>query len=101
MSKFRIVEQRGVFRIHELILEQPKYKESWVTGRKVKTGLVDYWEELVDVELYLGDTSPQASGRMSDYVYEFDTYKKAENHIKKFYGLNGVDAIEKPEWRTV
>lgn len=34
-------------------------------------------------------------------TYEFDTYKKAENYIKKFYGSTGVDAIEKPEWKTV
>ena len=100
MSKFRIAEQRGVFRIHELILERPKYKKSWIHGGMVRTGLDDLWEELVDVELYLGDISPQASGRMSDYAYEFDTYKKAENHIKKFYGLKGVDAIEKPEWQV-
>ena len=71
--KIRIVEQRGVFRIQ----------------RKKFIG----WESIGD--RYFTGFSVGLD------IFEFDTYKKAENHIKKFYGLKGVDAIEKPEWRTV
>lgn len=101
--KFRIVEQRGVFRIHERRLKQPKYKESWITGRVVKTGLKDVWEELCDDIAYINQGFLRGVAMKSPayFALEFDTYKKAENHIKKFYGSNGVDAIEKPEWRTV
>ena len=72
--KFRIVEQRGVFRIQ---------KKEFIG-----------WSLLLDLEatrLYPMDKLPR---------FEVSTYKKSENYIKKFYGSTGVDAIEKPEWRT-
>jgi hypothetical protein len=95
MSKFRIVEQRGVFQIQERIVEQPKYKKSWITGNMIKTGLEDIWVILLDEAMMIEDHGLCST---ECYAHEFDTYKKAENYIKKFYGSTGVDAIEKPEW---
>lgn len=134
MNKFRIVEQRGVFRIQS----HRSYRRNISTTEKRRGWFRDsVWTENYEtidewyfcakrggVEFYPNDiryknqsakwdlrdfgpgTSPvyanlgsvPASMRVKEY--EFDTYKKAENYIKKFYGSTGVDAIEKPEWRT-
>ena len=81
MNKFRIVEQRGVFRI------QRKGVKQW------------FWRNLY----YYTDPEQAKFTLDGEYMSQryFDTYEKAENYIKNTYGSNGVDAIEKPEWKTV
>ena len=88
--KFRIVEQRGVFRTQE------EFTKTSGIYRDYK-----WWEFQSDgySRKYLGDKVVTVWRFI--YTSEFDTYKKAENHIKKHFGINGVEAIEAPEWRTV
>lgn len=127
--KFRIVEQRGVFRIQS----HRSYRNHVTTTVKRRRGFrepeyteqyetVDEWyfcakrgdEEFTPNDSrYVGSRVAVwgAGGYPSNLgsvpssmvvnIYEFDTYKKAENYIKKFYGSTGVDAIEKPAWKTV
>jgi hypothetical protein len=102
MSKFRIVEQRGVFRIRERDVKTKKVKASWSFGSKVKDRTVVKWTFIVDFMAKPVQVFCPLSGSYPKWgAAEFDTYKKAENYIKKFYGSTGVDAIEKPEWTTV
>jgi hypothetical protein len=97
--KFRIVERRGVFRIRKcervVSFDKPFRLKNWAHNDDIhlKWGAWRWLEELKHVH---------GEGWPMEYVsIEFDSYKKAEKHIKKFYGSKGVDAIEKPEWRTV
>ena len=89
MNKFRIVEQRGVFRIQEeLTLSIPRL---WWIGHYDRKSFC-----------FISQFSEKEGDEWGEYsIVERDTYKKAENYIKKFYGSTGVDAIEKPEWKTV
>ena len=99
--KFRILEQRGKFRIQE-------YAESWdytiINRLRVKVRRLR--EELKEW-VFIQETYEKAymcDGRRSSFTasrnVEFDTYKQAENYVKKHYGLEGVKSIEKPEWRV-
>ena len=104
--KFRIVSQRGVFRI-----QSPKGDtcREYETTTNVTTGYLWWkktdvvigalWGKQEDWKFHRHFT--EAEGLTWNKAYEFDTYKKAEDYIKKFYGSTGVDAIEKPEWKTV
>ncbi len=126
MNKFRIVEQRGVFRIKMTFIKTSVRPSYVIAGFETPFGTMtarDYrpsgkWYK-PDVEVLTCCSSPTYEERTillgGDVIQdqtgnrnhlqrgcaEFDTYKKAENYIKKFYGSTGVDAIEKPEWKTV
>lgn len=119
MNKFRIVEQRGVFRIQQCrkytqeIYGDYKWYEREGRGelgavRKVvgHEAVVEWWfcAKCADREFVPNDSRYQGPHREKSFnlveEYEFPTYKKAENYIKKFYGSTGVDAIEKPEWQV-
>jgi len=119
MNKFRIVEQRGVFRIQSCrSYEAECGSRIKVEGGKhwwnfEKTSFEYVYEtayewyfcaKCADVEFVPNDSRYDGAYREPHYnevkEYEFDTYKKAENYIKKFYGSTGVDAIEKPEWQV-
>ena len=117
--KFRIVEQRGVFRImtcrkyDKEIYGDFKWYEREGRGQLGKVRkvighetVVEWWfcakcadEEFVNNDdryrgsVIIGLVSPDNYNPVVEY--EFDTYQKAENYIKKFYGSTGVDAIEK------
>jgi hypothetical protein len=99
--KFRIVEQRGVFRINQTIYQIDKYKSSWFFGVKVKDGKEDFWDLLCKPFKDLDSREMLKYVKGASFILEVNTYQKAENYIKKFYGSTGVDAIEKPEWKTV
>ena len=99
MNKFRIVEQRGVFRIKQHSDQTQKFKKFF--GVWVKDGMVDKWLFLHKPFKEMDSREMLKYAKGADFILEFDTYKKAENYIKKFYGSTGVDAIEKPEWKTV
>lgn len=130
--KFRIVEQRGVFRIQRLEVDAWRIlptTESFTTGhlwwKRTEVEKSQIWGRVTDWETLgvrdgkefsrrfipardltlTGEELGRGTirwNRVPPQVkeYEFDTYKKAENYIRKFYGSTGVDAIEKPEWRT-
>ena len=36
-----------------------------------------------------------------EFIKEFDSFDKAKTAIKKYYGINGVNAIETPGWKQV
>ena len=120
MNKFRIVEQRGVFRIEMTQLKLAAHGGTWRLfrdgdglGDVAPHGVVVAIDYIASGKWYKPDTKvltcakvlnptyEEKSSMLSDdqfIIVEFDTYKKAENYIKKFYGSVGVDAIEKPEW---
>jgi len=122
MNKFRIVEQRGVFRIEMTQLSLAAHGETWRLIREgndlgcvTPQGVVVAIEFTASGKWYKPDTKVLTCAKVLHPTYEeksslllneqfllveFDTYKKAENYIKKFYGSKGVDAIEKPEWKT-
>ena len=122
MNKFRIVEQRGVFRIEMTQLSlaghgetMRLYRDGVDLGDVTPQGIVVAIDFIASGKWYKPDTKvltcvevlrptyEEKSSLLLDdkfLIVKFDTYKKAENYIKKFYGSTGVDAIEKPEWQV-
>lgn len=97
--KFRILEKRGKFRIEKFGERRKLVDCCWIErffGESTRRITVTEWtEEMQSIE----DKGPY--GSLSSYSHlEFDTYKQAEAYIKKHYGLEGVKAIEEPEWRV-
>ena len=122
--KFRILEQRGKFRIMKkghisyYITTENVCRRTWFgvkfNHRKDKVNRKEgEWLGVCDKgsgpelhcesSLYTWGVNkiiPFASTEVEDAV-EFDSYKKAENYVKKHYGLEGVKGIELPDWRQV
>ena len=93
--KFRIVQQRGVFRILKcervVSFDKPFRFKHWAHNGDIHLKWGGWKSVWVLKEI--------KTGWPKEWTYaQFDTYKKAENYIRKFYGSTGVDAIEKPKW---